>query len=46
LGHILRRKGANDCFTALGLTPEGQRARGIPKTTWRTMVEKRETRQG
>jgi len=40
LGHILRREGANDCFTALGWTPEGQRARGRPKTTWRRMVEK------
>ena len=39
LGHILRREGENDCFTALGWTPEGRRARGRPKTTWRRTVE-------
>ena len=27
LGHILRREGEIDCFTALGWTPEGGRAR-------------------
>ena len=40
LGHILEREGENDCFTALGWTPEGQRTRGRPKTTWRRTVEK------
>ena len=25
----------NGCFTASGWTPEGRRARGRPKTTWR-----------
>jgi len=40
LGHILSREGANDCFTALGWTPEGRRARGRPKTTWRRTAEK------
>ena len=39
LGHVLRREGVNDCFTALGWTPEGRRARGRPKTTWRRTVE-------
>ena len=27
LGHILRREGENDCFTALGCSPEGRRAK-------------------
>ena len=39
LGQVLRGD-ENDCFTALGWTPEGQRARGRPKTTWRRTVEK------
>ena len=42
LGHVLRREDVNDCFTALGWTPEGRRARGRPKTTWRRTAEKRE----
>ena len=46
LGHILRREGENDCFTALGGTPEGRRARGRPKTTWRTTVEKERNKAG
>ena len=41
LGHILRREGDNDCFTALGWTPEGRRARGRQKTTWRTVKRER-----
>ena len=28
LGHILRKEGENDCFTALGWIPEGRRTRG------------------
>ena len=40
VGRILGREGGNDCFTALGWTPEGRRARGRPKTTWRRTVEK------
>ena len=44
LGHVLRREGENDCFTALGCTPEGRRVRGRPKTTWRRTVE-RETKK-
>ena len=44
--HVLRREGEDDCFTALRWTPEGRRARGRPKTTWRRTVEReRETRQ-
>ncbi len=46
MGHILRREGANDCFTALGLTPEGRRARGRPRTTWRRTVEKERNKAG
>jgi len=46
LGHILRREGVNDCLTALGWTPEGQRARGRPKTTWRRTVEKERNKAG
>ena len=47
LGHVLRREGENDCFTALAWTPEGRRARRRPKTTWRRTVDReRETRQG
>ena len=40
IGHILRREDGNDCITALGWQPEGKRARGRPKTTWRRTVEK------
>ena len=40
LDHILERECENDCFTALGWTLEGRRARGRPKTTWRRTVEK------
>ena len=32
LGHILRKEGENDCFTALGWIPEGRRNQ---KVTWR-----------
>ena len=46
LGHILRREGVNDCFTALGWTPEGRRARGRPKTNWRRTVEKERNKAG
>ena len=41
-----RREGENDCFTALGWTPEGRRARGRPKTTWRRTVEKERSKAG
>ena len=35
-----------DCFTALGLTPKGRRARGRPKTTWRRTVERERNKAG
>ena len=31
LGHILRKEGENDCFTALGWIPECRRTRGRAK---------------
>ena len=40
LGHILRREGENNCFTALGLAPKGLRTRGRPKTTRKRTVGK------
>ena len=46
LGRILGREGGNDCFTALGWTPEGRRARGRLKTTWRRTVEKERNKAG
>ena len=46
LGHVLRREGENDCFAALGWTPEGRRARGRPKTTWRRTVERERNKAG
>ena len=46
LRRILRREGGNDCFTALGWTPKGQRARGRPKTTWRRTVKKERNKAG
>ena len=46
LGHILRREGENDFFAALGWTPEGQRGRGRPKTTWRRTVKKEQNKAG
>ena len=45
LGHVLRREGENDCFTALGWTPEAQNVRGRPKTTWRRTVERERERE-
>ena len=46
LGHILRREGENDYFTALGWTPESRRATGRPKTTWRRTVKKERNKAG
>ena len=31
LGHILRKEGENNCFTALGWIPEGRRTKGRAK---------------
>ena len=36
----------NDCFMALGWTPDGQRVRGRPKTTWRRTVERERNKAG
>ena len=40
VGHVLRREGGNDCFTALGWTPEGRRASGRTKTSWLTDLDR------
>ena len=42
----MERESENDCFTALGWTPEGWRARGRPKITWRRTVEKEQNKAG
>ena len=42
----LRREGENVCFKVLGWTPEGRRARGRPKTTWRRTVEQERNKAG
>ena len=46
LGHILRREGENDCFTALGWTTEGRRARGRQKLLGEGQSRKSETKLG
>ena len=46
LGNILRREGMNDCFAALGRTPEGQTAGGRPKITWRRAVKRKRGKAG
>ena len=46
LGHILRREGENDCFTALGWTSGRSEARGRPKTTWRRTDKKERNKAG
>ena len=46
LGHILRREGENDCFTALGWTPEGRRVRGDQKLLGGGQSQKSETKLG
>ena len=46
LGNILRREGVNDCFAALGRTPEGETAGGRPKTTWRRAVKRKRGKAG
>ena len=39
IGHVLRREPESISRTALHWTPEGKRARGRPRTTWRRTVE-------
>ena len=39
LGHVLRMQGSNNTKVALRWTPQGKRARGRPKTTWRRTIE-------
>ena len=46
LGYILRREGENECFTVLRWTPEGRKAGGRPKTTWRRTIEKERNKSG
>ena len=46
LGHILRREGEDDSFTALGWAPKGRGTRGRPKTTWRRTVGKERNKAG
>ncbi|CAH3125037.1 unnamed protein product, partial [Porites lobata] len=46
LGHILRREGEDDSFTALGWAPKGRGMRGRPKTTWRRTVGKERNKAG
>ena len=46
LGHILGREGGKHCFTALGWTPEGRRARGRQKNTCRSTVQKEQNKAG
>ena len=36
LGHIVRREGENDCFTALGWTPEGRAVHKLLGNFWAT----------
>ena len=39
IGHIMRKEERNDCMVALEWRPEGSRAVGRPKITWRRTVE-------
>ena len=39
IGHVLRGDKASDCMVAPGWQPEGKRAVGRPKTTWRRTEE-------
>ena len=39
IGHIMRKDREQYCITALEWRPEGRRRPGLPKTTWRRMVE-------
>ena len=44
LGHVLRREGENDCFTASEWTPEGRE--GDQRPLGEGLLRGRETRQG
>ena len=44
--HTTETEGENDYFTALAWTPEGRRATGRPKTTWRRTVKKERNKAG
>ena len=46
IGHILRGQQGSDCRIALEWAPEGSRAKGRPKTTWRRTVLKERNREG
>ena len=46
LGRVLRREGGNNCFMALGWTPEGRRVRGRPKTIWRRTADRERNKAG
>ena len=47
LGHILRREGVNNCFTALGWTAEGQKVRERDqRPLGKGLSQEREARQG
>ena len=45
LGHVLRREGVNNCFTALGWTPEGRRARGGQRPLGEGLSKEEEARR-
>jgi len=38
-GYIMRKDREEHCITALEWRPEGRRRPGLPKTTWRRLVE-------
>ena len=44
--HIIRKEPENDCKTALTWTPEGDRKRGRPNTTWRRRGEEPDGNHG
>ena len=46
IGHIMRKEPNNDCRIALTWTPERQRKRGRPRTTWRRTAEREREKAG
>ena len=46
VGTLRREHESDNCFSALGWTPESQRVRQRSKTTWRRTIERREIRLG